>query len=96
MKLWEIILPTHDNAGGSYHAAHLSTVAWFRAAYGGFTAYKSAGSWVDAGVTYNDKSVTYRILCDDRPSLDALFDFFPDQLAIALFQVGTGDVISRK
>lgn len=94
MQLYEIILPVQDNDGHSYHASHLSAMAWFRECFGGFTAVKSVGSWIDStGRVYRDKSVSYRILTDEAPSLDPLWAWFPDQKAIYLARIGEGDCI---
>ncbi len=64
-------------------------------AFGGFTQSDVRGSWLDDnGKLYTDRSIAYRVACDDEPALAAMAGpLFPDQLAFYVAEIGRAEII---
>ena len=98
-RLWEFQLPEATNAGDPYV---LSLHEWEDTALGhagGYTRLPAGdGFWRDGQVTYQDRMVLYRVLCDRdtmQTLLDAAFRLFPDQTAIFVADIGTATIHYR-
>jgi hypothetical protein len=101
MKLFEITLPTTDNAGASLQTAHMLWQAHVMRIAGGYTEYPmSRGVWHDGpGKIYIDQVVPYRVACtldQWQEIVREAFKAFPDQLAIFHAHVGTAVIEERK
>lgn len=104
MDLYEVTIPTEDNAGQSMREAHAAFGLWLIESFGGFTSWRTHGAWQDAGRSYVEASITYRVAIREAqcpgdaavPHIAAqALAIFPDQLAVYIAQVGTAAIIAR-
>lgn len=95
MQLWEFILPLSDNGGRSYARALSETRAVLLDCFGGYTVIEADSGWREGAIPYEAPVACFRVLCEERPSVDWLWDLFPDQKAFHLARIGEGEIISR-
>ena len=93
MKLFEILLPLHNNSGISMHLAHVQFQAYALHIAGGFTKCGVVeGAWRnDAGIKMVDYLLPYRVMCSPEQWAQIVaraFALFPDQEAICHSHIG--------
>lgn len=67
MREARVILPMYDNDGHSLEHVHTYLKQQLCLAFGGYTAIKSFGGWMDrkTGKLYEEEGTAYDIACDD-------------------------------
>lgn len=100
-RLREIAIPIDDNAHRSYAVERGRFEVELSRITSGYTRMAvSEGFWRDpeTNTIYQDRVAIYRIGCNAEEFgrvLSLAFDFFPDQKAFFVADVGTFDVIER-
>ena len=101
MKLYEIILPDHDNLGKPFLTQHGLWQERALAQAGGYTELPVAnGLWRDPQDSrdYYEKVIIYRIACEQHIFLSLVaeaFKLFSDQKAIFTAEIGEATIFQR-
>lgn len=101
MKLYEIVLPEHDNLGKPYLTQHGLWQERALVQAGGYTELPLAtGMWFNHidGAVYQDKVITYHIACEPHIFLSLVaeaFKLFNDQKAIFTAEIGEATIYRR-
>ena len=97
MKLYEIILPTCDNAGNSLDSEHREFQARVLSIVNGLTKRPEAtGYWKTNGTIQTETVVAYQVAClpgQWERIVDLAVSLFPDQKAFFTAEIGDAMIV---